>query len=101
MQEKIEKIDSLTDVRNPKRKNGRLQYYPGFILDSKNKHPYFMIGFYFSCVTISITTQSWRKWLGSVDIKSFGIGLLSLAGFEALSHPNFSSFHRPCNLYSN
>ena len=34
-----------------------------------------MIGFHFSCVTISITTQSRRKWLGSVDIKSFGIGL--------------------------
>ena len=36
-----------------------------------------MIRFYFSCVTISITTQSRRKWLGSVDIKSFGIGLPS------------------------
>ena len=36
-----------------------------------------MIGFYFSCVTISITTQSRRKCLGSVDIKSFGIGLTS------------------------
>jgi hypothetical protein len=36
-----------------------------------------MIGFYFSCVTISITTQSRRKWLGIVDIKSFGICLPS------------------------